>query len=252
MKKLMAANWKMYKTKKEAQDTVEGLINVLGKELDIDREVLICPPYTALSVVSELVREIPYMHLGGQNFYPQKEGAYTGEISPYMLLDAGCSYAIVGHSERRHIFLEKDDFLRQKVKFGIDVGLKIIFCIGEKIEQRRANKVEEVLVSQLRAGLEDVKDTKNIEKRLCIAYEPVWAIGTGEVAGEKEIFHAHEIIRRELKNLFGGSGAEIRILYGGSVKPENASNIINIDNVDGVLVGGASLNAKSFSKIVIA
>ncbi|GAB6888409.1 triose-phosphate isomerase [Desulfothermus okinawensis JCM 13304] len=251
MKKLMAANWKMYKTQDEARNTVRELIKILGKNLDVDREVLICPPFTSLSVVAHEIKDIHYVSVGGQNFYPANEGAYTGEISPKMLLDAGCSYALVGHSERRHIFLEKDQLLKEKVRYGLEVGLNIIFCIGEKIEERKAGKVEQVLISQL-SILKGLVNEKGIEGRLSIAYEPVWAIGTGEVAGEKEILESHAIVRQELKNIFGEAGDSIRILYGGSVKPENAANIISIDNVDGVLVGGASLNAESFSKIITA
>ena len=251
MKKLMAANWKMHKTQDEAKNTIKDLINILGRELDVDRDVLICPPYTSLKVVAEEIKDVNYMYLGGQNFYPAKEGAYTGEISPQMLLDVGCSYALVGHSERRHIFCEKDELLKEKVKYGLEVGLNIIFCIGEKIEQRRAGQVDQVLKSQL-SVLKDINNMSGIEDRLVIAYEPVWAIGTGEVAGEKEIFEAHKIVRDELKNIYREVGNSIRILYGGSVKPDNASDIIGIDNVDGVLVGGASLRADSFSKIVTA
>jgi len=252
MKKLMAANWKMYKTTKEATDTVRELLSLLNNHHLPDKEVLIFPPFTSLKAVAQEIKGKDNIHLGAQNFYPANEGAYTGEISPKMLKDVGCEYALVGHSERRHIFLENDDLLAKKVKFGLDESLKIIFCIGEKLEERKDGKVEEVLKNQLKKGLKDIRGIKDPENVLNIAYEPVWAIGTGEVAGEKEIREAHEIVRRELKEIFGEQGQYIRILYGGSVKPENVSTIINIDNVDGVLVGGASLAAESFSKIIIA
>ncbi len=252
MKKLMAANWKMYKTQREAKETIRELISLINDNMPSEREILIFPPFTSLDVVCNEIKEIEYIHAGAQNFYPAIEGAYTGEISPKMLLDVGCEYALVGHSERRHIFLEQDDLLAKKAHFGIDSGLKIIFCVGEKLEERKAGKVEDVLKEQLGQGLKKIKDVSSPEKVLNIAYEPVWAIGTGEVAGEKEISEAHAIIRKELRSMFGTQANNIRILYGGSVKPENADSIISIDNVDGVLVGGASLSAKSFSKIIFA
>lgn len=252
MRKIMAANWKMYKTQKQAKDTAEKLIELINEKIGDDREVLICPPFTSLSVVADVIKKYEYIKLGAQNFYPAIEGAYTGEISPKMLIDVGCSYALVGHSERRHILNESPEFLSKKVEFGLDMGLKIIYCIGEKLEQRKADKVEEVLSDQLEKGLANVKGKNGIESKLAIAYEPVWAIGTGEVAGEKEIYEAHKLVREKLMELIGEGAKNIPILYGGSVKPDNAKTIINIDNVDGVLVGGASLDANSFSKIVLA
>ncbi len=252
MKKIMAANWKMYKTQQEAKDTAKKLLELIDGKVKEDREVLICPPFTSLSVVADVINRYQYMKLGAQNFYPAIEGAYTGEISPKMLIDVGCEYALVGHSERRHILNESPEFLAQKVEFGLEMGLKIIYCIGEKLDQRKAGKVEQVLTDQLEKGLAKVSKEKDIVSRLAIAYEPVWAIGTGEVAGEKEIYEAHTLVREKLIEFIGGQAKDIPILYGGSVKPDNVKSIINIDNVDGVLVGGASLDANSFSQIVLA
>ncbi len=250
IKKLMAANWKMYKTWEEARQTARELVVAIGSNLPADREVLLIPPSTALKGVGEMLSGQDGYLLGGQNFYPANEGAFTGEISPGQLLDAGCRFALVGHSERRHVLGENDDFLAQKVAFGLDNELGIILCIGEKIDQRRQGRVEEVLTRQLEKGLEKVD--KNVSAlNLVIAYEPVWAIGTGETAENEDISGAHSFIRTKIKELLS-QGDQVRILYGGSVKPENCSLIMGLDNVDGVLVGGASLNADSFSRIVLA
>ncbi len=251
MKKLMAANWKMYKTAEEAFDTASELVSLTGAKLPEDREVLIVPPFTAVRRTAQALDGNPRFFLGGQNFYPEEEGAFTGEISPRMLLDLGCDFALAGHSERRHVLGEDDAFVGRKVAYGLESGLSMILCVGEKIEERKAGKVEDVLRRQMQAGLAGVpKDVA--PKRLVLAYEPVWAIGTGEVAGPGEIVEAHAFVRRVLVETFGDAGNEMRIQYGGSVKPDNASEIIHLDNVDGVLVGGASLRADSFSRIVLA
>ncbi|MFP4084848.1 MAG: triose-phosphate isomerase [Desulfonatronovibrio sp.] len=249
-KKLMAANWKMYKSWEEARQTARELIVALGPGLPQDREVLLIPGFASLKGVQEMLAGQSGYFLGGQNFYPEEEGAFTGEISPDQLIDAGCSYALVGHSERRHVLGEKDDFLASKVAFGLQKNLKIILCVGEQLEERKQGRIEEVLARQLAKGLAGVD--KNISSRdLVIAYEPVWAIGTGETAGLDDISHAHDFIREKLRQILA-QGREVRILYGGSVKPDNCSSIIQLDNVDGVLVGGASLKADSFSQIVSA
>jgi len=250
MPKLMAANWKMYKTRDQARDTAVDLVRRLEGSLPQDREVLVIPPFTALSEVAAALGGRSGFAVGGQDFYPAGEGAFTGEISPAMLLDAGCSYALAGHSERRHVLGEDDDFVGRKTAFGLEAGLRMILCVGEKLEERKAGKVEEVLARQLVKGMADVpRDTP--PEALSIAYEPVWAIGTGEVAGVDDIAAAHEVVRRSLTAVFP-AGRDMRILYGGSVKPDNCAAIIALDNVDGVLVGGASLMADSFSRIVAA
>ena len=251
MKTLMAANWKMHKTAQEAGENAQELVSRLSDRLPEDREVLVIPPFTALHAVrSALPKEKGYF-LGGQNFYPASEGAFTGEISPAMLQEQGCSFALVGHSERRHVLFESDAFIAQKVSFGLDTGLKVILCIGETLDERTQGRVKEILERQLSTGLGSVDPCEGITERLAIAYEPVWAIGTGHVAGEKEVAEAHDLVREELTKLFGSEGESIRILYGGSVKPDNIASILGVDNVNGVLVGGASLKPDSFSEIVL-
>jgi triosephosphate isomerase len=251
MKKLMAANWKMYKTVDEGAATARELASLLAGKLPADREVLVCPSFTMLGVVAPILAQTPGCCTGAQNFYPAGQGAFTGEIAPEQLLALGCAYALAGHSERRHVLGEGDAFIGRKVAFGLDAGLKMILCVGETIEERRAGQVEAVLVRQMEMGLAGVLDKATAEN-LAIAYEPVWAIGTGEVAGPEEILAAHAFVRSKLVSLLPKQGTQIRILYGGSVKPDNAGTIVRLDNVDGVLVGGASLKADSFSQIVLA
>lgn len=251
MQKLMAANWKMYKTVEQAAKTAKKLADLVQDKLTGDRDVLIFPPFTAIAAVAEAFKNKNHFAVGGQNLHPADEGAFTGEIAAAMLLDLGCQWALAGHSERRHIFGESDQQVGAKMAFGLDKGLNMILCIGEKIEERHADEVESVLARQLEQGLEGV--VKGIApNRLAVAYEPVWAIGTGEIAGPDEIKHAHLFTRQKLNDLFGANGDAIAILYGGSVKPDSAPGIMALDNVDGVLVGGASLEADSFSKIVMA
>jgi triosephosphate isomerase len=251
IKNLMAANWKMYKTAEQARNSARSLIKMLADKDLSDREVLIFPPFTAIAPVVEAFSDNVAFKVGGQNFHPADEGAFTGEIAPVMLLDLGCRWALAGHSERRHIFSETDEYIGQKMAFGLKVGLKMILCIGETIEERRAGQVETVLEKQLEQGLSGV-DRNTAAAQLAIAYEPVWAIGTGEVAGPQEIVHAHEFTRQKLAAMFGDWADQIAILYGGSVKPDSASDIMALANVNGVLVGGASLDANSFSRIVTA
>ncbi|MGE4422858.1 MAG: triose-phosphate isomerase [Pseudodesulfovibrio sp.] len=251
MKKLMAANWKMYKTWDEARSTAEELVGLAADKLPTDREVLVFPPFTALKAVGDVFGPVAGFSAGGQDYYIKEEGAFTGEIAPKMLKDAGATFGLTGHSERRHVLGEDDEYVGAKTAYGLQEGLKVILCIGELIEERKAGRVHEVLERQLRAGLKDVPVDIDPE-RLSVAYEPVWAIGTGEVAGPAEIVEAHDFTRKILVSIFGEKANEMRILYGGSVKPGNCSEIIALDNVDGVLVGGASLQGQSFSEIVLA
>ncbi|GAB7022842.1 triose-phosphate isomerase [Salidesulfovibrio brasiliensis] len=250
MKKLMAANWKMYKTREDAESTANGLRSLVEKNLPSDREVLVFPPFTAIDRVAAAFDGANGFATGGQDFYLHEEGAYTGEISPSMLKDAGATWGLTGHSERRHVLGEKDELVGEKTAYGLSQGMNICLCIGEKIEERKAGRVEAVIDTQLELGLKDVPRDIAPE-RLAVAYEPVWAIGTGEVAGPEEIVEAHTMTRKKLEDVFGEKAKEIRILYGGSVKPDNVSGIIGLDNVDGVLVGGASLTSDSFAKIVL-
>ena len=250
MKLLMAANWKMYKTRSEASACLKELRGKI-KDLPSDREVLVCAPFTCLDAAREALAGQPGISLGGENCYPAKEGAFTGEISPAMLLDTGCRWVLTGHSERRAILGENDAFVGEKTAFALGEGLNVVLCVGETLEERDSGKLEEVLGRQLDAGLAGVPGDVAAE-RLAVAYEPVWAIGTGRVAGPREILEAHALVRRTLVRRFPAQGGEMRVLYGGSVKPENAAEIILLDNVNGVLVGGASLQAESFSRIVLA
>ncbi len=251
MKKLMAANWKMYKTRAEAVETARLLTELIAGRLPDDREVLLIAPFTSLFAVADEIVSAPGLFLGAQNFYPAAQGAFTGEIAPDMLLDAGCAYALAGHSERRHILGESDEFVGRKVAFGLAAGLSMVLCVGEKIEQRKAGELRQVLTRQMEAGLSEIAPDADISA-LVVAYEPVWAIGTGLTAGLLDIAEAHGIVRELLHVRYGEKAKEIRILYGGSVKPDNCGEIIGIDNVDGVLVGGASLRAESFAAIALA
>lgn len=249
MKKLMAANWKMYKTRAEAAATLSALKKLLAKMPD-DREALVFAPFTALAASREALGDAG-VALGGQDLYPAEEGAFTGEISPLMLKDCGCRFALTGHSERRHLLGESNEFVGRKTAFALEHGLDVVLCVGETLDQREDGSLEDVLRRQLAGGLSGVPEDLD-PQRLAVAYEPVWAIGTGKVAGPDEIQETHAVTRKFMLEILGPKAAQMRILYGGSVKPDNAGEIIGLDNVDGVLVGGASLQAESFSKIVLA
>ena len=235
----------MFKTIGEALALVRKLNISVGQMRD--REILVCPPFTALKSVSEILGD-SVIKLGAQNMHHEKEGAFTGDISPGMLVDIGVSYVILGHSERRHVFGEKDDFIAKKVVAAISNKLKPILCVGEKIEERQAGQTASVVLGQLTGGLKLLP--KDQADQLTIAYEPVWAIGTGHTATPKQAQDVHGVIRAELQKLFGPVGEQIRILYGGSVKPENIDELMSQLDIDGALVGGASLTAESFSRIV--
>ncbi|MEF8941386.1 MAG: triose-phosphate isomerase [Desulfohalobiaceae bacterium] len=249
MRTLIAANWKMHMTRSQASSTAQDLVGQLEGNPPADREVLILPPFTSLEAVSGAISGKSGFSLGGQDFYPAEEGAYTGEVSPNMLLDAGCAYALAGHSERRHFFRESDELVGEKLAYGLEKGLHMILCVGETLEERKSDAVREVLSRQLRSALDGERVQNALATGLSVAYEPVWAIGTGEVARPEDIREAHAMVREELTALLFGKGEETGILYGGSVKPDNISQILGIDNVNGVLVGGASLKADSFSAI---
>jgi len=211
-----------------------------------DRDILVCPPFTSLFAVFKEI-EGSNILLGGQNMFYEERGAFTGEISPLMLKDVGCSYVILGHSERRHIFGEDDELINKKVVSAVKHGLIPILCVGELLEERERGETEKVVKEQLRKGLAGLTSSDDF----VVAYEPVWAIGTGKTATPEQAQEVHEFIRGVLSELFGREKAdEVRVLYGGSVKPENARGLISMPDIDGALVGGASLNAESFSKIV--
>ncbi len=243
---LIAGNWKMYKTIKEATALVADLITEVGGITEID--IAVCPPYTALSEVQKVLNN-SNIYLGAQDMYFENEGAYTGAISPLMLKDIGCRYVILGHSERRRIFAEKDELINKKIKAALRYGLIPILCIGETLEERKANKTYEILNSQLDIDLKSI-DINEIQ-RIIIAYEPVWAIGTGNTATEEQAQEAHIYIRNYLKENFNQDVSErVKILYGGSVKPDNIEGLVGQDDIDGALVGGASLDSYSFSQII--
>ena len=245
-KPLIAGNWKMYKTGPEAAATAAALVELLPADINVD--VMIAPPFTALSAVAEAVAG-SVVALGAQNLHWEIEGAFTGEISPLMLTAAGCTHVIIGHSERRQFFGETDTTVNRRIRAACAHRLVPVFCIGETEQERDAGQTFSVLDKQIKNGLEDLFAT-GLE-RLVIAYEPVWAIGTGKTATKDQAQEAHHFIRRTVADLFGPElAATVRILYGGSVKPDNAADLMAMADIDGALVGGASLEADSFSRIV--
>jgi triosephosphate isomerase len=245
-KPLIAGNWKMYKTGPEAVDTAKQLVERVSD--NSDTEVMIAPPFTALVTVAEVIKNCPIV-LGAQNLHWEKEGAFTGEISPPMLVSAGCQYVILGHSERRQYFGETDRSVKQKISAAGNHGLMPIFCIGESEKERESGQTFSVLDKQVKKGLEgQFADELRI---LVIAYEPVWAIGTGKTASSDQAQEVHRFLRSLVDELYGDRLAQsMRILYGGSVKPDNVSELMAQPDIDGALVGGASLDADTFSKIV--
>ncbi|MFH1856745.1 MAG: triose-phosphate isomerase [Candidatus Omnitrophota bacterium] len=245
---IIAGNWKMYKTVSEAEE----LSNKLKLEFKdtADVEIVLCPPFTALSSVAKVINGSS-LTLGAQNMYWEKEGAFTGEISPEMLKDLGVKFVIVGHSERRQFFGETNETVNKKIKAVFKYGMYPIVCVGENLKEREKNKTFDVLAQQLREGLNDLADFDL--SRLIIAYEPIWAIGTGRTATPEIAQSAHEFIREKLAEMFSQKTADsIHIQYGGSVKPSNAAELLKQPDIDGALVGGASLDARDFSEIIKA
>lgn len=232
----------MNKTVVEALDFLNEFLPSVNDVKDVD--IVIAPAYTALLTVSEKLRG-SNVALAAQNVFYEEKGAYTGEVSTPMLKDAGCSHVIIGHSERRHIFGENDDIVNKKIKAAVKAGLLVIFCIGETLDERKAGKTFDVLNRQISGGLREI-DIEDV----VIAYEPVWAIGTGVTATPEQAEEAHAFIRREVGSLYGDGIEAVRILYGGSVTPDNVAELMAQTDVDGALVGGASLKPDSFTKIV--
>jgi triosephosphate isomerase (TIM) len=245
-KKVMAANWKMYKNPAEtAQYFREFLPLVSGHDRD---EIVVCPPYTDVATAIEAARG-SNVAIGVQNVHWKADGAFTGEISAPMLLSLGVTHVIVGHSERRQYFGETDDTVNLRLKTALESGLNAICCVGEVLEEREAGLTDDVLRRQCVRAFHAISAKK--ADRLVVAYEPVWAIGTGKTATPELAAEAHAVIRREATEVFGEEfAAQLRILYGGSVKPENASALMAQEEIDGALVGGASLDPKSFAAIV--
>ncbi len=243
---LIAGNWKMFKTWQEAKKTAEQLAErVAGKT---DRDIMVAPQSTALVPVCESLKNTN-IDVGAQNLFWEAEGAYTGEISPAMVTATGCRYVIIGHSERRQYFGETDETVNKKIKAACSAGLVPVMCIGETEDERETKKTFSVLDKQIQNGLQgfDLDELKD----LVLAYEPVWAIGTGKTATSNQAQEVHAYVRKAIEALFGASLADsIRILYGGSVKPGNIAELMQMEDIDGALVGGASLDAGSFAEIV--
>ncbi|MCF8069147.1 MAG: triose-phosphate isomerase [Desulfobacterales bacterium] len=243
---LIAGNWKMFKTGNEAVKTARELKTLVPS--DIGHDVMIAPTFTALAQVSEIIRDSP-ISLGAQNCFWEKEGAFTGEISPGMLSAAGCEYVIIGHSERRQYFHETDETVNKKIAAVIENRLIPVLCVGESEQERDSEETFSVLDKQVKKGLEGF----SVESlsALVIAYEPVWAIGTGKTATTDQAQEVHAFLRDLVEKIFSKTLAEsLRILYGGSVKPDNIEILMTMPDIDGALVGGASLKADTFSKIV--
>lgn len=245
-KALMAGNWKMHKTTEEARLLAEQVAAATPKAAD--REVLLAPPFTALGAVSEAVKGTDII-VAGQNVCWEEQGAFTGEISPAMLKDMGATAAIVGHSERRQIFMESDEMINQRLLGGLNQGLTMLLCIGETLEERESDQTLAVLERQIRAGLAEVSSA--LMNQVVIAYEPVWAIGTGRTASTEQAQEAHAFVRKLATDLYEKDIADgLRILYGGSVKPANVDELMAQPDIDGALVGGAALDADSFGRII--
>jgi len=245
-KPIIAGNWKMHLTTQEAVFLAEYLKRSLAEETEA--ETVVCPPFTSLFSVREVLQGTK-LKLGAQNMFWELKGAYTGEISPAMLLDLGCQYVILGHSERREHFLETDQMVNKKAKTALANGINPIVCVGESLSQREAGQTEEVIREQVTHSLAEIGS--GFVEKIVVAYEPIWAIGTGKTATAEIAAGVIKHIRSILSQMYGEEKAQaVRIQYGGSVKPENIAELMAKDEIDGVLVGGASLEPASFSKIV--
>jgi triosephosphate isomerase len=247
-KTIIAGNWKMYNTVPEAIELANGLKRELFQLDNQAIDIVLCPAFTALSEVSEVIVD-SNIQLGAQDVYWKDEGAFTGEISCRMLKDAGCQFVIIGHSERRQYFGETNESVNKKIKAALESGLTPIFCVGETLVEREKDLTFNVLDDHINNGLKDI-GAEDAQK-LVIAYEPVWAIGTGKTATPVQAQEAQKYIRALLKKLYNKEVADnIRVQYGGSVKPENITELMRQPDIDGALVGGASLSVDSFSEIV--
>jgi triosephosphate isomerase len=243
---IIAGNWKMNKTASEARDLATKLIPLVAGAKD--REIVLAPPFTALSAVNETIKGTN-LALAAQNLFWEDKGAYTGEISAEMLLDLGCKYVIIGHSERRQYFGETDGTVNKKVRQALNKGLLPIVCAGELLAERESGKANDVIDRQVTGALAGVTDAEM--RKIVIAYEPVWAIGTGKTATPEQANEIHAFIRRKVKSMYTAEVADgLRIQYGGSVTPENVSSLMAKPDIDGALVGGASLKPESFAALV--
>ena len=245
-KKLIAANWKMHKTPEQAQAFVSAFLPLVAEHTR--DEIVLCPPFVLIPQMGWALRG-SHIYLGGQNMFWEKEGAYTGAISAQMLHAVGCSHVIIGHSERRQYFGETDDTVNRKLHAALVVGLKPIVCVGEALQEREAGVTEDILRRQCSIAFREI--SAGGASPIIAAYEPVWAIGTGKTATPEVAAEAHRVIRAQAAESFGDDvAAKMRILYGGSVKPDNATALMSQPEIDGALVGGASLDPKSFAAIV--
>ncbi len=242
---IVAANWKMHKTAAEAVAFVEDFLPRVDRVRGV--EIVIAPPFTALDRVRQTLAGSA-VKWAAQNVNPEAQGAFTGEVAPGMLAELGCAYAIVGHSERRALYAESDEFVARKAAALLGCGIRPILCVGETLEQREADRSVEVVGAQLEGSLATVPQER--AEDVVLAYEPVWAIGTGRTATPEMAQTVHAFIREWLGKRFGEAGAGIRIQYGGSVKPDNVSTLMQQPDIDGALVGGASLDPESFARIV--
>jgi triosephosphate isomerase len=246
-KKIIAANWKMNMTQSEASGFVDTFLLELGESTEVG--VVLVPPFTAIAAVNKALGQAQHIKVGAQNMHWERAGAFTGEISPAMLRDLFVRYVVLGHSERRTLFGETDEIVNRKVRAAHEAMLRPIVCVGETLEQRERGDVEKVLSGQLRGSLAEL-GPKELQETV-IAYEPVWAIGTGKTATAEQAQEAHAFIRRTLGEISDeGAADKIRIQYGGSVKPDNARTLMTQPDIDGALVGGASLDPRSFAQIV--
>ena len=242
---LMAGNWKMNKTAGEAVAMAKALKPLVSGVKDV--EILICPVFTSLYALNQEIKD-SNIKLGAQNLFWEAKGAFTGEISPHMIKDAGCSYVIIGHSERRQYFGETDETVNKRTKAAFAGGLIPVVCVGETLQERENNVTFQVIEKQIRDGLSGL--TGDQASALVIAYEPVWAIGTGKTATPEQAQEVHAFIRKLYAEIYKDAADKVRILYGGSVNPKNVSDLMKQPDIDGGLVGGASLEADSFSQLV--
>jgi triosephosphate isomerase len=241
----IAANWKMNKSTSETQEFIERFSPAVKGVSDVD--IVLAPPFTSLTTASEVLKSLADTHimLAAQDIFYEEKGAYTGEISPLMLIDAGCKCVIIGHSERRQYFYETDEIVNRKIKAAQKAGLGTIVCIGEFLEEREKGKTFDVLEREINKGLDGI-DIENV----VIAYEPIWAIGTGRTATPEQAQEVHAFIRERLRKKYDNKSDDVRIIYGGSVTPENVDSLMACTDVDGALVGGASLKVENFVRIV--
>ena len=243
---VIAGNWKMYKTAEEAAAFVREFLPLVGDLAGV--EIVLAPAFPSLAAVAALTRGTN-VGVASQNLHFAEEGAYTGEVSPRMVRDTGAAYAIVGHSERRQLFAETDETVNRKVRAALAAGLVPIMCLGETLAERESGRTIEVVERQLRAGLAEVPESA--AGKILLAYEPVWAIGTGKTATPGQAQEVHAFLRATLKSIWGDeAGNSVRILYGGSVKPGNIAELMAREDIDGALVGGASLSPGPFAEIV--